>query len=154
MFGIYRPALLAGIVVICTVGGCGSRSAFEFDALDLAPPQEELTEFSLGEYRIPIPVAEERGQSQLTYRHLFQFDFELHALVSPAVQSQVAAAWTRHEGQIRDKVIRICRNATVEELQEPELATLKARLMDALASQMGDKRMRQLLFTEVASQEL
>jgi hypothetical protein len=154
MSGAYGSALLAGTVVLCTLAGCGSRPAFEFDALDLAPPQEELTEFSLGEYRIPIPVAEERGQSQPAYRHRFQFDFELHALVSPAEQSQVADAWARHEGKIRDQVIRVCRKATVDELQEPELATLKARLIDALASQMGESEVRRLLLTEVVSQEL
>jgi hypothetical protein len=154
MIGADRSALVSSTIVFCVLAGCGSRSEFEFDALDLAPPQEELAEFSLGEYRIPIPVAEDRGESQLTYRHRFQFDFELHALVSPAGQSQVADAWARHEGKIRDQVIRVCRNATVDELQEPELATLKARLMDALASQMGDKQVRQLLLTEVASQEL
>lgn len=154
MFGVFWPALFAGIVVFCSVGGCGSRSEFEFDALDLAPPQEELAEFSLGEYCIPIPVAEDRGHSRLSYRHRFQLDFELHALVSPAEQAQVADAWSRHEGKIRDQVIRVCRNATVDELQEPELGTLKARLIDALASQMGDQELRRLLFTEVASQEM
>ena len=154
MFRVIWPALWAGIVVFCGASGCGSRCAFEFDALDLAPPQEELTELSLGEYRIPIPVADQRGPSQLSYRHRFQFDFALHALVSPAEKSQVADAWARHEGQIRDKVIRVCRNATIDELQEPELATLKARLIDALASQMGESEVRRLLLTEVVSQEL
>ena len=154
MGGVRWLALVWSAFVVSMIGGCGSRPAFEFDALDLAPPQEELTEFSLGEYCIPIPVAEDRGEKQLAYRHRFQFDFELHALVSPAEQAQVADAWSRHEGKIRDQVIRVCRNATVDELQEPELATLKARLMDALASQMGEKQVRQLLFTEVMSQEL
>jgi hypothetical protein len=154
MFGAGRPAVLAGIVLVCTLAGCGSRSEFAFEALDLAPPPEELAELSLGKYRIPIPVAEDRGQSRLSYRHRFQFDFELHALVSPAEEPQIADAWTRHEGEIRDQVIRVCRNASVDELQEPELGTLKARLMDALASQMGDREVRRLLFTEVASQKL
>jgi hypothetical protein len=154
MWGAWAPALWAGTFIICTLAGCRSRSDFEFDALDLAPPQEELAELSLGKYRIPIPVPEDRGAKQLSYRHRFQFDFELHALVSPAEQSQVADAWSRHEGKIRDQIIRVCRNATVDELQEPELTTLKARLMDALASHLGDKEVQQLLFTEVISQEI
>jgi hypothetical protein len=133
--------------------GCGSRSAFEFDALDLAPPHEELAELSLGEYRIPIPALQDRGRSQ-THCHRLEFDFELHALVSPKQQSRVADAWARHEGRIRDQVIRVCRNATLDELQEPELGTLKARLVDALASQIGGNHLRQLLLTEVVSQEL
>jgi hypothetical protein len=146
-----------GILYIGLVGlasGCGARSGYEFDALDLAPPQEELSEFPLGEYRIPIPVADDRGQNQPAHRNRFQIDFHLYALVAPDKRSQVADAWDRHEGKIRDHVIRVCRNASVDELQEPELSTLKARLMDALATQMGDKDVRQLLITEVVSQEL
>jgi hypothetical protein len=154
MIGVWRPALLAGLLVLCGLSGCRSKSTFEFDALDLQPPQEELSEFALGEYRIPIPVAEEDAAGRRAYRHRFEFDFSLHALVSPAEQSQVAQAWARHEGQIRDKVISVCRAATVDELQEPELATLKARLADALASQMGDGEVRQLLLTDLVSQEL
>jgi hypothetical protein len=135
-------------------GGCGSPAPFEFDSLDLAPPQEELSEFSLGEYRIPIPVAEDRGGNRLAHRNRFQIDFALFALITPRSRSQVADAWDRHEGKIRDHVIRVCRNATVDELQEPELSTLKARLMDALAAQIGDSDLRQLLITDVVSQRL
>ena len=107
-------ALLLGAVATCLAGGCGSRSSFEFDALDLAPPQEELREFPLGEYRIPIPIIEERGPNQLTHRNRFQLDFQLFALVPPEQQSQIADAWARHEGKIRDHVIRVCRNASVD----------------------------------------
>jgi hypothetical protein len=42
----------------------------------------------------------------------------------------------------------------VDELHEPELSTLKARLMDVLAAQIGAKDVRQLLITEVVSQKL
>jgi hypothetical protein len=134
-------------------GGCGSHATFEFDALDLAPPQEELSEFMLGEYSIPIPIAVDRA-NQRASRNRFQLDFELYALVRPESKSNIADDWARHEGKIRDRVIRVCRNASVDELQEPELSTLKARLMDALAAQIGEKDLRQLLITEVVSQAL
>ncbi|MCI0333116.1 MAG: flagellar basal body-associated FliL family protein [Planctomycetes bacterium] len=147
-------AMAIGGVTVCLAGGCGSNSTYEFDALDLAPPQEELREFLLGQYSIPIPVAEDQGSNVLSHRNRFQLDFELHALVRPEQVSQVADDWARHEGKIRDHVIRVCRNASVGELQEPELSTLKARLMDALAAHMGTEELRQLLITEVVSQEL
>jgi hypothetical protein len=51
-------------------------------------------------------------------------------------------------------VISICRSASVDDLQEPELATLKARLTDVLATQLGEKRLRQLLITDVVSRQL
>ena len=134
--------------------GCSSKSKFKFDEMDVAPAVEELAEFSLGEYKIPIPVAVDDGAEAQVRRNRMRFDFQLFALVSPKEEPQLADAWERHEGVIRDKVINICRSATVDELQEPELATLKARLTDVLATQLGEKRLRQLLITDVISQQL
>jgi hypothetical protein len=39
-------------------------------------------------------------------------------------------------------------------LQEPEFATLKARLTDVLAAKLGEKPLRQLVFNAVVSQPL
>jgi hypothetical protein len=144
----------AAAVLGCTVSGCGSKSKFQFDQMDLLPAEEELTEFPLGEYKIPIPVADDQNQAKSPRRNRFQFDFALYAVVSPKEQSQIEDVWGRHEGTIRDQVINICRSASLAELQEPELATLKARLTDVLAAQLGEKRLRQLLITDVVSQEL
>jgi hypothetical protein len=118
------------------------------------PPEEELKEFPLGEYKIPIPLVDDRGQNKLTRRNRFQFDFALYALVSPKEKSQIQDAWERHEGQIRDQVMNVCRSASLDELQEPELATLKARLADVLAAKLGEKPLRQLVINQVVSQPL
>jgi hypothetical protein len=139
---------------LCAAGGCRAKSKFEFDGLDLLPPEEELNEFPLGQYKIPISILEENGQNKPTRRNRFQFDFTLFALVPPKEKSQIADAWERHEGQIRDQVIRVCRSASLDELQEPELATLKARLTDVLAATLGEKPLRQLVINELVSQEL
>jgi hypothetical protein len=141
------------LFVVCSLFGCGSALTFEFDTLDSLPPEDELTELSLGKFRIPIPVAEQR-QSQFAYRHRMLFDFELHALVTPAEKSRVADTLSQHEGKIRDYVIRVCRNATAEELQEPDLNTIKARLINGLAAQIGEKQLRHLLITGIVSQQL
>ena len=150
----FKRVLWVVAAVCCLAGGCGKESSFQYDALDLAPPQEELSEFSLGQYSIPIPVADDQESGSSRHGNRFQLDFELHALVAPEKKSEIADNWSRHEGKIRDRVIRVCRNATVDELQEPELSTLKAHLMDALAAQVGEKGVRQLLITEVVSQKL
>lgn len=139
--------------VVCALAGCSSPSEFNYDALDLVPPHEELLELDLGKYSIPIPVIEDRTHSAVHQTRL-QLDFELYALVRPNKKSAVLDSYSRHEGKIRDHVIRVCRNASVEDLQEPELSTLKARLMDALATEMGRDDVRQLLITEVVSQPL
>jgi hypothetical protein len=137
----------------CALAGCGAKSKFKYDQLDVNSAEEELSEFSLGKYQIPIPMADDHRETAAR-RNRFQFDFELYAVVSPKEEKHIADLWELHEGIIRDRIINICRSASVEELREPELATLKARLTDVLASQLGDKRLRQLLIIDIVSQEL
>lgn len=142
------------VLPLLVVNGCSSKSSFKFDHMDVIPAEEELNEFPLGEYKIPVPLIDSPGHSRFGRCNRLQFDFELFALVSPKEQSQFEDAWNRHEGVIRDRVIDICRRASAEELMEPELSTLKARLSDTLASQLGERRLRQLLINNVVCQEL
>jgi hypothetical protein len=139
---------------LCSVAvGCGSDPAFEFDQLDLVAAEEELEEFPLGEYAIPIPAAEKTAGGGTSKHNRFQMAFELFALVSPHEKSNLSQTWERHQGMIRDRVIRVCRDASLEVLHEPELSTLKAKLMDALAVHLGEN-IHQLLITEVVTHEI
>jgi flagellar basal body-associated protein FliL len=152
---ISRVILLVGLgLSACALGGCKSKQTFRLDGIDVLPPVEELKEVPLGEYQIPIPIVDDRTQSKLTRHNRLQLDFKLFALVSPKEKSELEDSWAKHEGQIRDQVINVCRGATLEELQEPEFATLKARLTEVLAAKLGDKPVRQLVINEVVSQPL
>ena len=148
-----RKALAAGILVTA-LGGCGARTAFEFDALDLTPAQDEMSEFALGHYAIPIPIAKSDGLSEGESRNRLVLTFDLFALVSPGDVPVLTDSWQRHEGNVRDCIIRVCRNASTEELQEPELSTLKSHLTDAVQDQIGSKSIHRLLISEVTSKEL
>ncbi len=133
--GLKRGAGRFAAVMACALpcvaaGGCGSEPAFEFDELDLVAAEEELEEVSLGEYAIPIPAAGNGSDGQAPKRNRVQMDFELFALVSHHEKSKLSDTWERHEGKIRDHVIRVCRNSPLEVLHEPELGTLKAKLKD------------------------
>jgi hypothetical protein len=139
--------LLAGC--LWAAGGCNEKSKFQFDELDFVPEREELTELSLGKYAIPIPVSDGGPGSTQNRRNRFQFDFELIAVVQREHESEVTDSWERHRGKIRDRVIRVCRNASLDDLEE-----LKAHLMDAVQAQLGDKQIRQLVIAEVKSREL
>lgn len=145
--------VFAACAALCTALGCGSDPKFEFDRMDLLPVKENLSEFPLGQYKIPIPVTDSNTDSARP-RNRLQMDFQLYALVAPSEEAQLADAWKRHEGAIRNEVINVCRGASVRDLQEPELATLKARLANVLSARLGDKRLRQLLITDIACQEL
>lgn len=156
MLTIPRALRLVVLLALPLLSGCGgpAKSKFEFDCLDVVPAEDELNEFPLGEYKVPVPLMDHPGPSRFGGCNRLQFDFELYALVSPKEEAQFEDAWNRHEGVIRNRVIEICRRATADELMEPELSTLKARLSDALALQLGEKRLRQLLINNVVSQEL
>src|SRR6187401_3088532 len=105
----WRVVLLCVIGVLgCAAGGCKSKPPFQLDGIDVLPPVEELKEISLGEYKIPISIVDDRNQAKLTRHNRFQFDFTLYALVSPKEKTQLEDAWERHEGQIRDQVIIVC----------------------------------------------
>jgi len=151
-----RPVVCAVLAAaaLALASGCGSEPTFHFDKLDVSTSRESLVEFSLGHYAIPIPIVNDRASGRTLANRRLRFDFDLYALVSPNQRSHLTDNWERHEGKIRDCVIGICRNASLDELQEPELATLKARLMDAVQDQLGEQQVRRLLMTEVVIQEL
>jgi hypothetical protein len=144
--------LAAGILATSAIGCSSKPSVFEFDEQDVSRA-DLLSEFSLGHYAIPLPIGRDRGDEGLR-RNRTRFDFDLFALVAPEEASRIASNWERHEGKIRDRIIRICRSASAEELLEPELATLKARLTDALQAHLGEREVRRLLLTEVDLREL
>ena len=146
-------ALAAGIVV-AALTGCSSPPTYEFDELDSTPAQDELIEFPLGKYSIPIPLVHPYDNGSGSKRNRLEFSFELHALVTGDYESQLAELWERHEGTVRDRIILVCRNAKLEELQEPELATLKSHLTDAIQAELGPKGIRRLLISEVDTQKL
>jgi hypothetical protein len=149
-----KAAALASFTALLLVtAGCGSAPTFEFDEMDLVAAEEKFTEFALGRFKVPIPAPENRLERRAATRNRVQVDFQLFALIEPIHKSHIEDSWKRHEGMIRDRVIRVCRNATLEELHEPELETLKARLMDAIGPQFGDE-LQQLLITEVVSHEI
>jgi hypothetical protein len=148
---MHRRAWCCGALLLtaCAIAGCGSKSEFQFDSLDLVPAQEELSEVSLGKYAIPIPMVEDRAGESARRRNSVQFDFELIVVVKRDHESRIADSWERHEGKIRDRVIRVCRNASLDDLEE-----LKAHLMDAVQAQLGNKEIRQLVIAEVKERGL
>ncbi len=145
-------AVLAVITLWLT--GCGADDGFQFDKLDVSPSRDSLTEFSLGHYKIPIPVQNDRINDNAPRSNRLEFHFELYALVDRQDAPRLSDDWDRHEGLIRDRVIQVCRNVSLDELQEPELTTLKSRLMDAMQGQLGERQVRRLLMTEIVSQRL
>jgi flagellar basal body-associated protein FliL len=147
-------AIFVTVLLTASLAGCGSPPTYEFDELDSTPAQDDLIEFSLGKYVIPIPLVKSYAASEGTKRNRLEFSFQLHALITNDYKSELTGMWDRHKGTIRDRVILVCRNATLEELQEPELATLRSHLTDAVQAELGAKSIRRLLISEVDTRQL
>jgi hypothetical protein len=134
--------------------GCGEKERFRFNDIGLVTTHEELLEVPMGRFKVPVPVVE-RGQGKAPSAHnRMQIGFQLFALVSPSEVASLTESLERHEGKIRDNVIRVCRNATMSDLEEPELTTLKAHLTDAMEIELGASGIRRLLITDVISEEI
>ncbi len=144
-----------GAAGMLLLAGCSSpEPEFQFDDLGLLPTQEELVEFPLGHFAIPIPSIDDYGEKKRVPRNRLEFEFELHALVTPKHEAQLTDQWQRHEGKVRDQIIQVCRNASMDDLREVELTSLKSHMIDAVQAVLGSKYIRRLLITNVISQEL
>lgn len=151
----FKSAFAAALCgAICAAMGCGTSEDFELDELDLTPTQDELIEFSLGKYAVPIPLLQSTSLDEGVKRNRIEFAFELYALVDPTCKKRLASQWKRHEGMVRDRVIMVCRNATAEDLQESELAKLKSHLTDAVHAELGTQCIRRLLLADVVLRKL
>lgn len=113
-----------------------------------------MIEFSLGKYSIPIPLLQATSMDEGLKRNRVEFSFALYALVTADCKKRLASQWKRCEGKVRDRIILVCRNATAEELREPELATLKTHLNDAVHAELGSQCIRRLLVSDVVMRKL
>ena len=48
--------IFVACLLVAAMAGCGSKPTYAFDELDSTPAQDELIEFPLGTYSIPIPL--------------------------------------------------------------------------------------------------
>lgn len=129
-----RLWLVAGLLC-ATTAGCGSDAISPIERFERLPSVEQLVTVDLGEYVIPIPV-EPTTPSPIAATQV-QIEFRLHAAVLPEYESTLRSNYKRLEGRLRDNVIEITRNTSIEDLLDPTLTTLKTHLADSLKPFVG-----------------
>ena len=142
------------ILGLLTLSGCGSEPDDRFDHLNLIPTQEVLSEFSLGNYMIPIAGIDYEQLTNLKPRHRVQIEFALIAEIKPENEDLLLEDWQHYEGQIRDEIIRTCRHASFEDLDEHDLVTLKSRILKAIEPIIGPDRIQRLVLNDLQLFEL
>ncbi|MEM6799149.1 MAG: flagellar basal body-associated FliL family protein [Planctomycetota bacterium] len=142
-------------LTLLTVLGCGGGADGpdykNFENLQL---RESLAETPLGEYTVPVPVVQADDSGELVRTNLLQVKFGLHGLVKPMDEAEAARLVKRHEGQLRDRIIRVCRNSSLEDLLDPQLSTLRSRILDAAQPLFEGVTIRRILVTNVITEPL
>ncbi|QDU54291.1 hypothetical protein Pan181_04720 [Aeoliella mucimassa] len=139
-----QVARCAAIALGCAVlTGCGSSGKSPFERFERLPTVEDLSTVDLGEYVVPIPVYPGDGAGPTAATQV-QIEFELYAAVLPEYERTLTSNFERLQGRFRNKVIEVCRNTAMEDLLDPTLTTLKARLADELKPFIGDSHIERI----------
>ncbi|MEN0109839.1 MAG: hypothetical protein AAF805_03865 [Planctomycetota bacterium] len=147
--------LLGGVLGACVLAGCSEApKAFEMDEVTRLPDREELIEVDLGSFIVPVPVVLEQAIDRFEPDNLMQIEFDLFAVVEPSHVKKLERILERNGGRLRDRVIRVCRNTSRDDLIEAEWATLKAHLLDATQSLLGGPEVRRLGMSRIVKDEL
>lgn len=145
----------AAVLVASTVFGCAEKEAdVLLDDISVLPAREELVEVPLGAFMIPVPVVLDEATPRLEADNLIQLDFDLVAVVEPDHKKRIERYLERHEGRVRDEVIRVCRNTARDDLMESEWSTLKAHLLDAVQPLLGGLGIRRLATPRIVKEPL
>jgi hypothetical protein len=159
-----HSAMLLALAVLalpgCRVVDRSPRLADYLDELEFDVPLESASYVTLGEYDIPI-AATRRSEVEAARLGestqepvLMRLHFELTAETAPPYESKVEEAAERHRGALNDAVLTTVRTSTVEELSDPRLAAVKARLSEITRPMLGEDMVRQLVLNRVDAEQM
>lgn len=155
-FACRTPGGWAGAALLAfSLAGCSSSDdGGVYADLEAVVLRERLVEVALGSFEIPVPieVIDEAGKRHSA--NVMQLKFALAAVVAPGDAKQVNRISKRDAGQLRDRVIRVCRNASVDELMDPQLSTLRSRLRDSAQPLFEGDTIRRMVLDDFISEPL
>ncbi len=136
--------LLAAALLV----GCGGEEVVKLDdyleELEFDRPLESVKEIKVNSYRFPCAASHHDAAGADLAPMWVQMKFDLYVIAAEGDEKAVLAGIERHRGMIDDTVMAVCRNSTIEQLQDNRWATLKANLLDAIRPLLGDERVRQI----------
>jgi hypothetical protein len=157
MFALFALSA-AGIVALGCNGAQSARLVDYLDELEFDVPLETAAYVSLGRFDIPITASHKPATGSKFVQEIgdqgpvwMRLQFELTAETSPQHEIAVAAAVERHRGVLNDAVLTIVRSSTVDELADPRLAAVNARISEVARPILGEGRVRQLVFNDPQS---
>jgi hypothetical protein len=144
------------------IGGCdgvkSGRLVDYLDELEFDVPLETAAYVTIGRYDIPIAASHDetlasKFMQQVDERGLvwMRLQFELMAETTPQHEKAVAKAAEEHQGALNDAVLTVVRTSTVEELADPRLSAVHARISEVVQPLLGEGKVRQLVFNDPQS---
>lgn len=143
------------LLVVATLGlpGCGGEVEAKLEdyleELEFDAPLESVKVIQLGDFhRISIAARRQAYTDGDEEPVWVQLKFRLFVAVAPENEAAIRSASERHRGMISDIIVNICRNLTIEELDDHRRTTLKSRLMDALRPLLGENRIQKIILND------
>jgi hypothetical protein len=156
---VYAAIASGALIAFAGCDGAQSGRLVDYlDELEFDVPLESATYVSLGRFDIPIATSKESTPAS---KFVQQFDergmvwmrlqFELTAETMPQHEKAVLEAAEKHRGTLNDAVLTIVRTSTVDELADPRMAAVHARISEVVRPLLGESRVRQLVFNDPQS---
>lgn len=151
----HYPPLMALALLLAALGCSkaeGPKLVDYLEEIEFDVPLETASYVSLGKFDIPIAATQKPTDAapEIAPDEAFwiRLQFELQAETDPENEAAVAAEAEAHRGAMSDAVISIVRTSSVDELADPRLSAVKARLTDFARPMLGEGRVRQLVLNE------
>lgn len=150
--GLIVSGLTACLVAAALLPGCSSPAEAKLgeylEELELNTPLESVKEIEIGSYRFASAARYQDPSGREAEPMWVRIKFKLYAIAAPEDESAILGACGQHRGMLDDAILTICRNASIDELNDNRWATLKSRLIDTVRPLLGKDRVRQLTFGE------
>jgi hypothetical protein len=157
---------LALVACAAVVAGCADEESARLvdflDELEFDVPLETAAYVSLGRFDIPIS-AQGGGNASAFVQEIadqglvwMRLQFELTAETTPAQEKELLEIAEKHRGALSDAVLTVVRTSTVDELADPHLSAINAKLTDIVRPILGEELVRQFVLNDpatVAAQE-
>ena len=69
-------------------------------------------------------------------------------------EAAVLAAYERHHGAMNDAILTIIRHSSADDLTDPRLAAIKARMFEAIGPLLGPDGVRQLVLYNIKTESM
>jgi flagellar basal body-associated protein FliL len=99
-------------------------------------------EVDLGMFSMTVPQPKLRGTLLISFR--------LYGTIDEHKQPEFSERFQAHTHRIRQDVLFLMRSATIDEMTEAGLETLKKRLLDRINRSLGPAKLSDIIFSEFA----